>query len=290
MKLTKYEIFLKVLTFGSLSKAAEYFNYTQSAVSQIVQSLETEMGITLLNRSRSGVSLTSEGEQILPYIQDIHAANQKLATKLFELHELDAGVIRIAAFTSVTCHWLPQLIQQFKKDFPNIDFEINQGDYVETENRVQDGLVDFGIVKLPSKLVTTAIYQDPMMVILPENHPLAACDAIPVERLSNEPFIMLEPGNNDDLNRILKQNKTVPKVEHRVRDDYTIMAMVERGLGISILPELVLSRTSYHIVCKPLTPPVHRVLAIAVKDNATLSLAAQYFIDRLVKAFPPSNF
>jgi DNA-binding transcriptional LysR family regulator len=247
------------------------------------------MGITLLNRSRSGVSLTSEGEQLLPYILEIHAANQKLATKLFELRNLDTGIIRIAAFTSVTCHWLPQLIQSFKRDYPNIDFEIKQGDYVEAENWVQDGLVDFGIVKLPSKLETTAIYKDPMRVILPENHPLATYDAIPVERLSNEPFIMLEPGNNDELNRILKQNKTVPKVEHRVRDDYTIMAMVERGLGISILPELVLSRTAYHIVSKPLMPPTFRTLAIAVKDNATLSLASQYFIKRLLESFSTTD-
>ena len=285
MKLTKYEIFLKILEFGSLSKAAEYYNYSQSAISQIVQSLEQEMGLTLISRSRSGVSLTSEGEQLLPFIREIHQAQVRLSTRIFEIRELQSGVIRIGAFTSVACHLLPSLIQVFKIRYPNIDFELKQGDYVETESWALDGAVDFSVVKLPSKLETTNIYRDPMKVIMPSNHPFANLDAIPIENLADMPFIMLEPGNNDDLNRIFKAHGIYPKVEHRVRDDYTIMAMVEKGLGLSILPELVLNRTPYDIVSKPTNPPTFRTLAVGVKESTQLPRAAETFINLLLKSY-----
>lgn len=285
MKVTKYEIFLKVLSLGSLSKTAEYYNYTQSAVSQILQSLEMEMGLSLLNRSRSGVSLTTEGEQLLPHIRDLHQAQLKLSGKIFEIRELKAGVVRIGAFTSVACHLLPDLIQQFKIQYPGIDFELKQGDYIETEQWVHDGIVDFSVVKLPSKLQTTRVYQDEMRVILPKSHPLSDLESIPVNRLLDSPFIMLEPGNNDDLNRIFKAHSIYPDVDYRVRDDYTIMAMVEKGLGISILPELVLNRTSYDIISKPLSPQVFRTLAIGIKENTQVPLAAQLFIKQFLETY-----
>ncbi len=288
MRVTKYQMLLKVLEFGSLSRAADYYNYSQSAVSQMIQSLENELGIKVIHRSRSGVHLTADGEQLLPFFYQIQSAQDLLFTKVFELKNMEAGIIRIAAFTSVACHTLPPLIQAFKEKYPNIEFYIKQGDYTETERWIKDGVVDFGVVKLPSPLKNTPLFKDQMLVVLPVGHPLADLEAIPAHLLESEHFIMFEPDHNDTVLKLFKSHSISPQIDYRVRDDYTMMAMVEKDLGIAILPELVLNRTPYDIVTRPIDPPLYRSLAIANKPNAHLSIASQVFIESLKDYFKGS--
>jgi len=284
VKHNKYDVFIHVLEFGSLSRAAVSLNYTQSAISQMIQTLEQEIGLTLLNRSRTGVSLTPDGEQLLPYIKDISHAHLRFMTRLNEIKHIEAGTIRIAAFTSVACHWLPERIYAFKKNHPHIKFELKQGDYFETEKWVLDDVVDIGIVKLPSKLQTTPFHSDRMMAVLPKNHPLANASVINLQDLEQDPFIMLEPGNNDDLIKIFNEQHISPDIGYYVRDDYTIMSLIEKGLGVSVLPELVLNRTPYDIVCKPLSPNTYRTLALAIKNPLKLSIATQAFMDMILNS------
>ena len=99
-----------------------------------------------------------------------------------ELHGLQSGLIRIGTFSSVATHWLPNIIQQFQKDFPNIDFELLLGDYAEIENWIVSGRVDCGFLRLPTinpELETIFLEADPLMAVIPEHHPLADCKKIP---------------------------------------------------------------------------------------------------------------
>lgn len=175
MRISRYEVLMKVIELGSLTKTAKYFNYTQSAISQIINSLETELGIALLNRNHSGVWLTSEGKQLLPYLRNISNNHHELSKKVFELLGMEVGLIRIGTFSSVSCHWLPLLIKVFKVMYPNIKFELLQGDYAEIEIWISDEIVDFGFIRLPStkSLETIFLKKDRMMVIISKDHPYA---------------------------------------------------------------------------------------------------------------------
>lgn len=281
MRISRYEVLMKVIELGNLTKTAEYFNYTQSAISQIINSLEAELGVSLLTRNHSGVWVTAEGEQLLPYLRKISNSHHELSEKVFELLGMETGLIRIGTFSSVSCHWLPRLIKGFKIMYPNIKFELLQGDYMEIENWVAEGIVDFGFICMPSakNLETIFLKKDRMLVIIPEDHPYAEKSFFPAKKLADEPFILLETGNKREILQVFEHNHITPNVHYSAKDDYTIMSMVENGLGISILSELVLTRNPYKILAKETQPIFYRILGITLKSKEKSSLAVKYFID-----------
>jgi DNA-binding transcriptional LysR family regulator len=283
LNIQKYEAFLKTVEYGSLTKAARELGYTQSAISHMLNALEKEWGVTLLTRDRSGVDITSDGLQLLPLVRNICNANRELITKIGELHGLESGIIRIGTFTSVSVHWLPNMIKTFQSEYPKIDFELLHGDYTEIENWIMEGRADCGFLRLPTRAGLESIFleQDRLMVILPEQHPLADCKHFPISKLSDEPFILLEVGSENEITEIFETNGIRPNVRFTARDDYAIISMVESGLGISILPELVLHRTPYKIVKKELDTPAYRKLGIVLKDTRHASPAVKRFLDYL---------
>ena len=118
----KYKAFLTAVEYGSFTKAADILQYSQSAISRMIRDLETEWNVTLLERRKSGVTLTSDGVRLLPYIKHICSAYEKLQTEVDELNGLQTGIIRIGTFSSVATHWIPNIIQKFQEKYPNIDY------------------------------------------------------------------------------------------------------------------------------------------------------------------------
>jgi Transcriptional regulator len=281
MNTQKYMALIKTIEYGSLTKAAEALNYTQSGVSRMIKDLETEWDISLLERGRSGVSLTSDGIKLLPQLKRICNEQEILLTQIEELHDIQSGMIRIGTFSSVATHWLPNMIKIFQKDYPKVDFELLLGDYTEIESWILEGRVDFGFLRLPTiaELETTFLEQDRLMVVIPENHPLSECDKFPINELTNSPFMLLEKGAKAEISEIFEKHHIAPQIHFTTWDDYAIMSMVENGLGISILPELILQRIPYRIISKELEVPAYRSIGIAMREKKSLSLAAKRFID-----------
>lgn len=283
MNLQKYLAFVKTVECGSFTKAAEILNYSQSGISRMIHDLEKEWRVLLLERSRGGVRLTSDGLKLLPYAENVCREYEKLQMQVDELNGLKSGLIRIGAFSSVASQWLPNIIREFQKDYPDIDYELLLGDYTEIEEWILEGRVDCGFLRLPvhAELETIFLEQDRLLVVLPEGHPLAECEKFPVNALVEEPFMLLEKGARAEVSDIFEKCGLTPKVHFTTWDDYAIMAMVESGLGISILPELILKRIPYHIVVKELEIPAYRSIGLALKDKKEASLAVKRFIDYL---------
>ena len=202
--------------------------------------------------------LTSDGTKLLPYAKNVVAEYEKLQMKVDELNGLQSGLIRIGTFSSVATHWLPNIIKAFQKDYPNIDYELLLGDYTEIEEWIAEGRVDCGFLRLPTKndFETVFLEQDRLLAIIPENHPLKDYEKFPVKALCDEPFMLLEKGAKAEISEIFEMNGLTPNVKFTTWDDYAVMSMVESGLGISILPELILKRIPYRIVAKELNVPV----------------------------------
>lgn len=281
MSIQKYMAFIKTVEYGSFTKAAQFLDYTQSGISHMINDLEKEWGVALLERDRSGVRITSDGLKILSFARQVCEANHKLLTMIDELHGLKSGLIRIGTFSSVATHWLPNMIKTFQTKYPNIEFELLLGDYTEIEGWIIEGRVDFGFLCLPTKSDLESIFleEDRLLVILPENHPLADCKRFPIKSLLQDPFMLLAKGSKNEISEIFEKNKIIPNIRFTTWDDYAIMAMVENGLGISILPELILQRIPYKIVLKELEVPAYRKIGIVMKDSKTASLAVKRFLD-----------
>ncbi len=283
MNLQKYLSFVKTVEYGSFTKASEILNYTQSGVSRMIADLEKEWGVTLLERSKNGVKPTSDGLKLLPYAQNLCADFDKLKMQVDELNGLESGLIRIGTFSSVATHWLPNIIKEFQKDYLNIDYELLLGDYTEIEEWIHTGRVDCGFLRLPthSDFETIFLEEDKLMAIIPENHPLKDCEKFPVTALCDEPFMLLEKGAKAEISEIFERNNLTPNVKFTTWDDYAVMSMVESGLGIAILPELILKRVPYKILAKELDVPAFRNIGLALRNKKTASLAVKRFIDYL---------
>ncbi len=283
MNLQKYLSFVKTVEYGSFTKAAEILNYTQSGVSRMISDLEKEWGVTLLERSKYGVKPTSDGMKLLPYAQNLCADFDKLKMQVDELNGLQSGLIRIGTFSSVATHWLPNIIKEFQKDYPNIDYELLLGDYTEIEEWIHMGRVDCGFLRLPTHpdFETIFLEKDKLMAIIPENHLLKDSEKFPVTALCDEPFMLLEKGAKAEISEIFERNNLTPNVKFTTWDDYAVMSMVESGLGIAILPELILKRVPYKIIAKELDVPAYRNIGLALRDKKTASLAVKRFIEYL---------
>lgn len=279
----KYMAFITTVEYGSFTKAAEVLHYSQSGISRMIHDLEEEWRFSLLERGRAGVRLTSDGLQLLPYVQNVCAEYQKLQEQVDAINGLETGLIRIGTFSSVATHWLPNIIREFQKDYPQIDYELLLGDYTEIEHWILEGRVDCGFLRLPTQpeLDTIFLEQDKLLVVLPEEHPLTEYDRIPIAALCNDPFLLLEKGAKAEVSEIFERCSLSPNTRFTTWDDYAVMSMVESGLGISILPQLILRRIPYRIVIKELEVPAFRKIGLAVKDKKRAPLAVKRFLDYL---------
>lgn len=283
MNIQKYMAFVKTVEYGSFTKAAEMLNYSQSGISRMIHDLEKEWQVVLLERGKSGVKLTSDGMKLLPYAKSVCVEYEKLQMEVDELNGLQSGLIRIGTFSSVATHWLPNIIKEFQKAYPNIDYELLLGDYTEIEAWISDGRVDCGFLRLPTRpeFETIFLEQDRLLTILPEHHALSNLKKIPVASLCEEPFMLLEKGAKAEVSEIFERCGLTPNVHFTTWDDYAIMSMVESGLGVSILPELILKRVPYRIIAKELDVPAYRKIGVALRSKKSASLAVKRFLEYL---------
>ncbi len=281
--LQKYQAFIKTIETGSFTKAANALNYAQSSISKMIADLEKEWNLTLLERDRNGVHLTSSGKQILPYARMLLDDYQKLTSYVDDLNGLQKGMIRIGTFSSVAIHWLPDIFAEFQKDYPGIEYEMLLGDYREVEEWLEEGRVDCGFLSLPAKhtFETISLKMDEYLVVLPMEHPLAQKGKIDIHDLEDQPFLLLEHGGKTEVTALLEKYQVHPQIRFTTWEDYAIMAMVEKGLGISILPKMILQRIPYDIEIRPLEIPYFREIGLAIKNRTRLSSAAIRFIEYL---------
>lgn len=285
--LERYFALLKILEIGSFTKAADAMGYSQSAVSQMVQSLESELSLKLLYRSRNGIKLTPEGEALLPYIQRTVNHYNAMLEKTRELKGLNGGLIRIGTLSSVSSQWLPGLIKDFQTLYPKVHFLLHQGDYTTIPAWVRAGEIDFGFVNPDAESVrglhTIFVTSGGHKAVLHPDHPLAAQPWVTLEQLAKETFLLLEEGCLSEPLEAFRTLGLKPRVELRMHDNFSICSMVEANVGVSILPELALRKMNFRIVQLPTVPPVIRRVSLVMKDPDILPIASRYFIEFFLK-------
>lgn len=283
MNIQKHLAFVKTVEFGSFTRAAEALSYSQSGISRMIGDLESEWQLSLLERSRSGVRLTADGQALLPYAQQLCAAYEAIQTEVDRLNGLESGHIRIAAIPAAAAHWLPNILREFQRDCPDIEYELFQAGSTTVEALILEGRADCGFLCLPAHpdLDTIFLEQNQLLAILPEHHPLAAQTRVPLAALSGPPFLLFKSGEHSEIAELFAQKQLPLEVRLETADTQTILSMAEAGLGVSVLPELLLQNTTYHVSAKSLEPPVYQKLGLALRDRKTASAAVRKFLEYL---------
>lgn len=278
MTLTQLEVFTAVVKERSFTKAGLTLGMTQSAVSHVISSLEAELGISLLVRDRRGVKATEAGERVLVHVREILYRTSQIQQDVSSLKVLESGTVKIGSFPSISARLLPRILSDFKVRYPGIELILFEGTNQEVRNWIHTGAVDVGFVSLPDEeFDTVPITQDEMVVILPENHPLAHETSILIEDIKTESFILTKSGCEGLVLRVF--HPFMPRIQFEVRETGTILTMVQQGLGITILPAMAIPSAFPHASILHLNPPIYRQLGLAVRSLKSTALCVLTFIE-----------
>ena len=279
MDTKKLEALVASVELGSFTRAAEQLGYTQSGLTHMMNSLEKDIGFTVLVRGRSGVQLTPAGQRIFPLVQDCLAGSAALEREIALINSHKEDSVRVAAYESIARHWLPEVIQQFRREHPDVTVDIQMGSVDEVYRWVLEDRVDmcFASRQEYGALEWTPLRDDELLAILPPDYPDGG-DAFPVEFFNGQEFLMPSMGFDKDILRVLNEHGVTPLIRTTQVSDSVIISMVEHGLGVSVLSELVLKGRRDDVQAVPLDPPAYRQLGILVRDRKDLRPAARRFI------------
>ena len=282
MESKKLEALLMAVDLGSFTKAAEVLGYTQSGLTHMMNSLEKEVGFTLLERGRSGVRLTEEGERIAPAVREFLQANARLDSVIEQVASSRTEIIRVSAYASIAMHWLPGIIQRFREECPDVDVDIRMADHVDVPYELlAQGKMDAILVSPQDEGQYEWVHlaDDPMFAVLPKDFDTQGLTAFPLAAFEARDFIMPSQGFDKDIMRIFNRIGVKPHILPTWVDDPTVISMVSHGLGVSMMTELTVRGRTDGVKLLPVEPASSRELGLAVRSLDAASDGLRHFID-----------
>ena len=251
--------FIAVAERKSFVHAAEHLHLSQPAVTAQIQRLEEELGVQLLDRNRRSVRLTPAGETFLAGARaTLESANDAiLATQRVARGE--TGRVRIGFPPSVLKEIMPKIMIEFHKQHPGIKLDLFSLHTSLTIAALEEDNIDIGYVRLPVEakgLRITPVHHEPLVVCLPRGHRLASRPNVRMKDLREERFILYErkwaPGFHDHFLELCREAGFQPVVAQQIDEMYLAATLVATGVGIAIIPRMVLSLPNDSIVVKPI--------------------------------------
>ncbi|MDD6551722.1 MAG: LysR family transcriptional regulator [Lachnospiraceae bacterium] len=282
MDIHQCEVFADLSETQNISKTAERLGYSQPGVSHILKTMEEECGFPLAIRQKYGLMLTPMGEQLLPAIRSLLKRRENLMETITAINGLEEGSLSIGTYSSISIHLLPNILQEFKKLHPTIQFSIREGGVDGILKDLHEHYIDFAFMSVPESFSGDFIplMDDPLIGIFPKGSEyVKAHKKLVISDISTMNFILSAAGNDYDINAALKGTDVAGSANYSFFDDRSIISMVSSGLGMSILSELIIRGMTDKLDILPLYPPAKRVLGIACLDKTLLSPAARTFIE-----------
>lgn len=273
----KLEILMTAADLGSFTKASEVVGYTQSGLTHMMDALEKEVGFPLLQRNHNGISLTEQGMQLMPAIREFLRANSNLENQIRAIAEQKSEVIRIAAYASIAMHWMPELLYRFKRLCPEVSVDLRMVDHaLEPFELLENGQTDviFASRQNYNSCDWIPLYNENMYAILPKDYPIGDREHFPLEEFEGKEFLMPYGRFDIDVKAAFKPLGIKLNAKTSRVDDETVIRMVGRGLGVSMMTELMIRGRTDDVLCVPVAPPVIRELGMGthIKKNETESI------------------
>lgn len=292
MELWQLRTFSEIADISNFTKASEKLNLTQSAVSHQIKALENELGVKLFIRAKRGVVLTEDGKTALRHARIILTQADEMMEELAGRERKLTGSVRVAAATQALVHLFAPLFEDFMDAHEDVELVFRTTTTTEqTVQNILDGVADVGFASLAvySPLVQVSeLFSDELVLVVGQRHRLAKRRKVSVGEIQNEKWILFERGASirratDDF---FKGLGVKPEKALESNDTYFVKLMIERGFGISLLPQwsvreevatgrLSLARVDGHRLQRT-------VAMISLKGAASSSIRAfvKYMLDR----------
>ena len=270
----KLEILMTAVDLGSFSKAAEAVGYTQSGLTHLVDSLEREIGLTLVQRDHSGISLTKDGEALMPAIREFLRANARLENQISAITEKSAQTIRVAAYASIAMRWMPEILYRFRRVCPHIDVDLRTVDHelepFELLEKWQTDVI-FAARQSAFSCDWTPLHNDAMYAILPADYPTDGRETFPITEYGGRDFLMPYGRFDIDVGAAFRKYGVKPVIRPCHVDDETVIRMVGKGLGVSMMAEMMIRGKLNGVKTLPVSPGVSRELGMGLRPGGHLS-------------------
>ena len=265
----KLEILVTAVDLGSFTKASEVVGYTQSGLTHLVDSLEREIGLTLVQRDRRGISLTREGEALMPSIREFLRAHARLENRIADVTAHRAETIRIAAYASLAMHWMPEILYRFRRVCPDIVVDLRMVDHAlepfELLEKWQTDVI-FGAKQSGFACDWTPLCDDQMYAILPPDYPTEG-GSFPIEEFTGREFLMPYGRFDVDVLAAFAQHGVKPVIRPCRVDDETVIRMVSKGLGMTMMAEMMLRGRTQGVKARPIAPRTCRELGMGLQPR-----------------------
>ena len=281
MDVKRWKVMMAVDEYGSFTRAGEILGYTQSGITQMMKSLEKEVGFPLFVKDKHGMTLTNDAKSLVPSVRALLNADEVVRQEIASLKGAQIGVIKIGSYLSCSIHWIPDIIQKFHISHPDIHFKIIEGGEWELADWIQERRVDIGFISRQEghHYEFLPVMDDELFAVLPKGHPLTEYDEIPIEKFNGIPFVVTEYAPGSDIHRILAQYHINPDIRYVSINQFLVLSMVEHGLGVTILPGLLLRGQTGSFVLRKLAPNAFRQLGLAYSSDKELSPASRSFLE-----------
>jgi len=261
----KLEILMTAADLGSFTKASEVVGYTQSGLTHMMNALEREVGFPLLQRNHNGIQLTPQGAELMPAIREFLQANANLENQIRNIADQKKEVIRIAAYSSIAMHWMPEILYRFRRLCPDVNVDLRMVDHaLEPFALLESGQTDviFASRQGYSCCDWTPLYNEKMYAILPKDYPLQDQRTFHLEEFSRQEFLMPYGRFDIDVAAAMEPVGVTLNITTTRVDDETLIRMVGRGLGVSMMTELMIRGRTDDVLCVPVDPPAIRELGM----------------------------
>lgn len=283
MSLTAYQLFSAIAEYKNMTKAAQSLHITPSAASHAISALERSFGFALFYRDRNGASLTREGELLLPQISAILSQEAQLQECVSQIKGMEQGVIRMGVFDSVCRNWLPEILRTFRTKYPHIEVHIFQDRYQAIEEMLLENILDIGFLSLPTtdKLSTITLLHDRLLVVTSMDYVPPNGSYVTLQDLRAMKLILPQRGYDRTTQEFLEKNQLTVDPNYCIDLDYAVLALVEHGIGYSILPELVLKNCVGQYKTYPIESNIYRTITLATLHGKSMSLASKKMIQEI---------
>jgi DNA-binding transcriptional LysR family regulator len=284
LDIKQLQYFIEVANFNSFSRAADHLFITQPTISKMIKNLETELGVSLFDRSRKKLILTDAGHTLLEQAKLIDKAFNNLEIELDNLLGLKKGHIRIGLPPIFDAHFFFKITGSFHEKYPGITFQFVEDGSKKIEDDVSNNQLDIGVLVLPTKndiFEHFSFMEEDLKLILHPTHPLADRKEVNLADLDNESFILF---NKDFVlnDRIISACNNVGFNPHIISESTQwsfIEEMVTSKLGVSLLPESICRHLTKNVrAVKVVNPSISWNLAIIWNKSQYLSQAAKEWL------------
>jgi DNA-binding transcriptional LysR family regulator len=280
------EGFLEVAKVKNFSRAASILYRTQPTLSQQIQRLEKEFGGKLFDRDFKAVRLTQAGATLRRYAEELLALRTEALDAIGQIKVKPRGSLRIGTNDATCLYVLPNALAGFRRLYPQVQVNIYRNFSHKIIEKLQDGILDVGIVSLPRHvkgLEIIPIFSGELKVLLPPDHPLAAKTEITPQELSFYPLLIPKTGRTRKMvEDLLRPYKRTLQISMELASVEIIKKYVSAGIGISLLPEAFAQAEVAAGTLKLVSlhgAKLYRELGLVYRRGSPLTLPAKAFLD-----------